>query len=304
MAKYLGRVNKLKDIFTPSSVPFDSILLTRLYNLFSQHQGGIFVLTGAGVSTESGIPDYRSDGVGLYARSTRRPMSYADFLLKPENRKRYWARSYKGWSYYREYEPNLTHKVLSHMERREGMLHWLVTQNVDCLHTKAGSLKLSELHGSLHRVVCLSCSSTTSREEVQAMIQDLNSDWEGIAQDFAPDGDVTVSQDSVSRFKMIDCPKCGGILKPDIVFFGENVAKPKVDFIAHKLAQSTALLVVGSSLQVYSAYRLILQAKSLRIPVAVVSIGPTRADKVVDLKISGKCSEVFTWLADKLHINI
>lgn len=304
MAKYLGRVGKLKDIFTPSSVPFDSTLLTRLCNLLTQHHGGIFVLTGAGVSTESGIPDYRSEGVGLYARSTRRPMSYADFLLNSENRKRYWARSYKGWSYYREYEPNLTHRVLSHLERREGMLHWLVTQNVDSLHTKAGSLKLSELHGSLHRVVCLSCSSTTSREEVQAMIQDLNSDWEGTAQDFAPDGDVTVPQDAVSRFKMIDCPKCGGILKPDIVFFGENVPKPKVDFITRKLTQSSALLVVGSSLQVYSAYRLILQAKSLHIPVAVVSIGLTRADQLVDLKISGKCSEVFTRLADEWRIDV
>ena len=304
MAKYLDRVGKLKDVFTPPSVPIHSILLTHLYNLLTQHHGRIFVLTGAGVSTESGIPDYRSEGVGLYARSTRRPMTYADFLLNSENRKRYWARSYKGWSYYREYEPNLTHRVLSHMERREGMLHWSVTQNVDCLHTKAGSLKLSELHGSLHRVVCLSCSSVTSREEIQAMIQDLNSDWEGTAQDFAPDGDVTVSNDSVSRFRMIDCPKCGGILKPDIVFFGENVPKPKVDFIAHKLTQSTALLVIGSSLQVYSAYRLILQAKTLRIPVAVVSIGPTRADQVVDLKISGKCSEVFAWLADKWHIDI
>ncbi|KAI6649293.1 NAD-dependent protein lipoamidase sirtuin-4, mitochondrial-like isoform X1 [Oopsacas minuta] len=306
MSQYIGRMGKyriLTDRFIPATPLLDTSILTNLYKFIIRHHGGIFVLTGAGVSTESGIPDYRSEGVGLYARSTRRPMSYSDFLKNEANRKRYWARSYVGWSIYREYEPNLTHKILSRMERREKMFHWLVTQNVDALHLKAESLKVTELHGSLHRVVCLTCGCITSREEVQSMIRDLNLEWRGTAGDMAPDGDTTVPQDVVSSFKMLDCPSCGGILKPDIVFFGDNVQRPKVEFISQKLSQSTALLVLGSSLQVYSAYRLILQAKSLQIPIAVVNIGPTRADGIIDMKISGKCSDVFKWLAEKWNID-
>ena len=231
-------------------------------------------------------------------------MEYADFLRHEANRKRYWARAYVGWSTYRQYEPNITHRVLSSLERRYNMFHWLVTQNVDALHLKAGSLKVTELHGSLYRVVCLACGSATSREEVQSRIADLNTDWRGTAGDLAPDGDVTVSDDEVSRFEMPDCPSCGGILKPDIVFFGDNVQKERVDFIMRKLTQSSAMLVIGSSLQVYSAFRIILRAKSLEMPIAAVNIGDTRADGNIDLKLAGKCSDVFRWIAKKWEINM
>ena len=305
MSKLIGSVSRSsKNIFVPLSAPLEIGKLVLLHSFLTQHTGGVFVLTGAGVSTESGIPDYRSEGVGLYARSKRRPMAYADFLRHESNRKRYWARSYVGWSIYRRYEPNLTHRILSHLERRENMFHWLVTQNVDALHLKAGSLKVTELHGSLHRVVCLTCCGTTSREEVQSLIADMNTGWRARAGDLAPDGDVTVSDEAVSMFEMPDCPSCGGVLKPDIVFFGDNVQKHKVDFIMRKLTQSRALLVIGSSLQVYSAYRIILKARSLQMPIAIVNIGETRADGSVDLKLAGKCSEVFEWIAKKWDLTL
>lgn len=302
MLRSFGNIRIKTGNFVPNSPPLEPEYLARLSEFITRHHGGIFVLTGAGVSTESGIPDYRSEGVGLYARSNRRPMAYADFLKNPANRKRYWARAYVGWDIYREYQPNLTHRILSHLERREGMFRWLVTQNVDGLHTKAGSLKLTEIHGSLHRVLCLSCGLTTPREEVQSMIRDANSDWRGNAGELAPDGDVTVSAEAVEMFNVPGCHSCGGILKPDIVFFGDNVQKHKNAFTLGKLSQSSALLVLGSSLQVYSAYKFILKAEAMRIPIAIVNIGETRADEKVDLKLPGKCSQVLQWLANKMDI--
>ena len=307
MSKFIrpvGRSSKLTKRFVPLSNPLELRKLVLLHNFLTQHSGGVFVLTGAGVSTESGIPDYRSEGVGLYARSKRRPMSYTDFLRNEANRKRYWARSYVGWTLYRQYEPNATHRVLSQFETRYNMFHWLVTQNVDALHLKAGSLKVTELHGSLHRVICLTCGATTPREKVQSLIADVNNGWRGTAGELAPDGDVTVSEEEVSRFEMPDCPGCGGILKPDIVFFGDNIKRQKADFVMQKLTQSTALLVVGSSLQVYSAFRIILKAESLQMPIFVVNIGETRADSKIDYKLTGKCSDVFEWLAKKWDINL
>lgn len=253
----------------------------------------LFVLTGAGISTESGIPDYRSEGVGLYATSKNRPVQYADFLKSAEIRQRYWARNYVGWPRFSSFEPNDSHKILSKWEQK-GKVHWLVTQNVDALHYKAGSTRLTELHGSAHRVICLSCNHRLTRNEMQDLIRRLNPSWHAHSVQMAPDGDVSLSQEQVTGFKVPECYSCGGILKPEIVFFGDNVPRPTVELVNRKLEESDAMLVAGSSMEVYSGYRIACSAEKIGIPIAILNIGKTRADSLAQLKISARCGEVLT----------
>lgn len=258
---------------------------------FILHSKKLFVLTGAGISTESGIPDYRSEGVGLYATSRNRPVQYADFLKSAEIRQRYWARNYVGWPRFSSFQPNDSHKILSKWEHA-GKVHWLVTQNVDTLHYKARSMQVTELHGSAHQTICLSCHRKFLRTEMQERIKNLNPSWHAHSLQIAPDGDVSLSQEQVQGFKVPECTSCGGILKPEIVFFGDNVPRSTVDLVNSKLDESDSVLVIGSSLEVYSGYRIATRAHKHGIPLAILNIGKTRADGLAQLKISARCGEM------------
>ncbi|XP_004086174.1 NAD-dependent protein lipoamidase sirtuin-4, mitochondrial [Oryzias latipes] len=253
----------------------------------------MLVITGAGLSTESGIPDYRSEGVGLYARTDRRPMQHAEFVRSARSRQRYWARNFLGWPQFSSHQPNLAHRALRRWEEG-GKLHWLVTQNVDALHGKAGQKRLTELHGCAHRVVCLSCSAVTPREDLQGRFVAINPEWSAQAGAVAPDGDVFLEDEQVLNFRVPSCQNCGGILKPEVTFFGDTVSKTTVEFVHGRLAESDSVLVVGSSLQVYSGYRFLLAASDRKLPVAILNIGPTRADHLAKLKVSGRCGEVLS----------
>ncbi|XP_041058386.1 NAD-dependent protein lipoamidase sirtuin-4, mitochondrial isoform X2 [Carcharodon carcharias] len=275
--------------FVPSSRPLDSIELEELQD-FVLRSKKLFVLTGAGVSTESGIPDYRSEGVGLYARTARRPIQHSEFIRSAKGRQMYWARNYVGWPQFCCHQPNVAHDVLSKWETL-GKLHWLVTQNVDALHSKAGSRRLTELHGCSHRVLCLGCGDVTPRSHLQEKFTALNPGWTEEAHGIAPDGDVFLTDEQVKNFNVPSCESCGGILKPDVTFFGDTVSKKKVDFVYERVAESDAVLVAGSSLQVYSGYRFIIAAYEKKIPIALLNIGDTRADREATLKINARCGE-------------
>ncbi|KAL1285280.1 NAD-dependent protein deacetylase sirtuin-4 [Trichinella pseudospiralis] len=251
----------------------------------------LFVITGAGISTESGIPDYRSEGVGRYARSHLKPIQYVDFLNNARVRRRYWARNYVAWRQFSSVKPNRTHAILNDWEKN-GWIHWMVTQNVDSLHCKAGSRRVTELHGNGFRVCCISCERRWSREELQSYIQKLNPEWEAQVKQLAPDGDVDLDGDLDKNFRMPVCDKCRGILKPDIVFFGENVPIRTVHFVEDRLSESDGLLAIGTSLQVLSVFRLVHIAYEIKKPILIVNIGPTRADDLATIKISSNCSQV------------
>ncbi|KAL9981971.1 hypothetical protein ACROYT_G010745 [Oculina patagonica] len=251
----------------------------------------LFVITGAGVSTESGIRDYRSEDVGLYAISDSRPIQYTDFLKSGANRKRYWARNYVGWPEFFTREPNGGHFALAELEKL-GRIHWLVTQNVDALHAKAGSRRVSELHGCSHRVVCLGCKQQTSRNDLQWRIKELNPIREAIGSGHAPDGDTFLTDEEVRDFTVPTCLNCGGILKPDVVFFGDSVPKATVSFIHERLLESDSVLIVGSSVEVYSSYRFAHAAWQQNKPIAILNIGATRADKFASIKMSAIAGDV------------
>ncbi|XP_058512895.1 NAD-dependent protein lipoamidase sirtuin-4, mitochondrial isoform X2 [Ochotona princeps] len=237
------------ELFVPPSPPVDPAQVRELQRFISLSKK-VLVMTGAGISTESGIPDYRSDKVGLYARTDRRPIQHIDFVRSAPVRQRYWARNFVGWPQFSSHQPNPAHWALSNWEKL-GKLHWLVTQNVDALHTKAGSQRLTELHGCMHRVLCLDCGEQTPRGLLQERFKALNSQWSAEAHGLAPDGDVFLSEEQVQSFLVPTCIRCGGPLKPDVVFFGDTVNPDKVDFVHRRVKEADALLVVGSSLQVY-----------------------------------------------------
>ncbi|XP_037643354.1 melanotransferrin-like isoform X1 [Sebastes umbrosus] len=276
--------------FVPPCSTTDVLSLELLQDFVSRARR-LFVISGAGLSTESGIPDYRSEGVGLYARTDRRPMQHAEFLRSAKSRQRYWARNFAGWPQFSSHQPNGAHQALQRWEDR-GKLHWLVTQNVDALHSKAGHKRLTELHGCTHRVMCLGCGAISAREELQKRFVALNPDWGAKASEVAPDGDVFIEDEQVLHFRVPSCEDCGGILKPEVTFFGDTVNKAMVEFVHDRLRESDAMLVVGSSLQVYSAYRFLLAAGDRKMSVAILNIGPTRADHLAQLKVRGRCAEV------------
>uniref|UniRef100_A0A3B3T145 NAD-dependent protein deacylase n=1 Tax=Paramormyrops kingsleyae TaxID=1676925 RepID=A0A3B3T145_9TELE len=276
--------------FVPASSPISSLALERMQDFISRSKR-LFMITGAGLSTESGIPDYRSEGVGLYARTDRRPIQHAEFVRSASARKRYWARNYVGWPQFSSRLPNVAHLTLSGWEA-QGKLHWLVTQNVDALHSKAGQRRLTELHGCAHRVVCLGCGALSPRQALQTRLGALNPGWAAEAGGVAPDGDVFLTDEQVQHFRVPSCEACGGTLKPDVTFFGDTVHRDTVGFIHERLAESDGVLVAGSSLQVYSGYRFLLAAREREIPVAILNIGATRADHLAALRVNARCGEV------------
>ena len=248
------------------------------------------VLTGAGVSTSSGIPDYR-DEQGEWKRA--RPVEFRPFMTDASVRRRYWSRSTVGWPIISRATPNAAHRALAHLEN-SGFVQSLITQNVDGLHTAAGSRNVIDLHGKLDLVRCMSCGHTLPRAELQRQLLERNPDWARIEGRVAPDGDVDIEGRDYSQFVVPDCPRCGGILKPDVVFFGENVPPDRVARAFEDVAKADALLVVGSSLMVYSGYRFAEAAANAGKPVAAVNLGRTRADHLLTLKISEPCAEALS----------
>jgi NAD-dependent SIR2 family protein deacetylase len=247
----------------------------------------LFVLTGAGCSTASGIPDYR-DEQGAW--KNRPPVQFQDFIGSHASRQRYWARSLVGWGRVSAAQPNRAHEALASLERR-GAVSVLVTQNVDGLHQKAGSEAVIDLHGRLDAVRCLECGATAEREAIQAELTDRNPRWAPVNAVTAPDGDARL-EGPFDDVAVPGCRACGGVLKPDVVFFGENVPKARVESCYQALEHADGVLVVGSSLMVFSGYRFCLAAAELRKPVAVVNRGKTRADDLAHLKVEGDCGEV------------
>lgn len=261
-------------------------------NEFVRNAKKLFVVTGAGLSTESGIPDYRSEGVGLYSRTNHKPMQHSDFLSSSDKRKMYWARNYASWPMFSSFKPNKSHLTLADWEKKGKIWHH-VTQNVDGLMKKSGSIRLTELHGTSYKVKCLGCDFRLTRDSMQKLIESHNADWSEESADIAPDNDVRLTNEQVKSFKLPDCPKCKkDLLKPDIVFFGDNIAKPIVQNVNKLLSESDALLAIGTTLQVYSSYRILLKAKELGIPISIINIGPTRGDHMASFCVSTKCSDI------------
>ena len=262
---------------------------------FIERHPRLTVLTGAGVSTSSGIPDYR-DEQGEWKRA--RPVEFRPFMTKSDVRRRYWARSAVGWPIVSGAQPNAAHHALARLEAR-GHVSLLITQNVDGLHAGAGSHNVIDLHGNLHVVRCMQCDRTLPRAELQRQLLEANPGWAEADARVAPDGDVDLERD-YSDFVVPDCEHCGGILKPDVVFFGEPVPRERVTRAFDGLAQADALLVVGSSLMVYSGFRFAEAAAAAGKPIAAVNLGRTRADHLFALKISAPCGEVLQNLTSGL----
>lgn len=252
----------------------------------------LFVLTGAGCSTDSGIPDYR-DADGQWKRTP--PVNYQDFMGEPATRQRYWARSLIGWPRFGRATPNGTHAALAALEAR-GQVEVLLTQNVDCLHQRAGSSAVIDLHGRLDQVRCMGCEARSDREAFQHTLLAANPGWDTLEAGIAPDGDADLENVDFSAFQVPACPKCGGILKPDVVFFGENVPRERVAAVHDHLANADAVLVVGSSLMVYSGYRFVQAAAKAGLPVAALNLGRTRADDLLTLKVEQSCAEALSFL--------
>lgn len=243
----------------------------------------ILVLTGAGVSTESGIPDYRGEG-----KTERHPMTFDVFMGTEAARARYWARSYVGWSVIANAKPNGSHFALAQAESL-GRISHIITQNVDSLHQQAGSKKVTELHGRLDKVICMSCRTLIERLRMDSLIEEANpSIKKDMSVEFTPDGDAEV--EATADFRIPPCPNCGGILKPDVVFFGESVPTERVAATMDQLERCDALLVAGSSLTVNSGMRFARAANKAGKPIVIVNVGPTKADEIALAKIEAPTS--------------
>ena len=252
----------------------------------------LFVLSGAGCSTGSGIPDYR-DAHGAWKRTP--PITLQVFLGQPLQRARYWARSMIGWRRFGTALPNAGHCALATMERR-GRIEGLLTQNVDGLHQLGGSRSVIDLHGRMDTIRCLSCEKRTPREDFQRLLVTANPAWSMLDAAIAPDGDADLECADFSDFVIPNCEACSGLVKPDVVFFGENVPRERVEQASACLAASDAMLVVGSSLMVYSGYRFAIAAQRLGKPLAAINRGVTRADDLLDLKIDADCADALASL--------
>ncbi len=256
---------------------------------FLQQHRKVLVLTGAGISTGSGIPDYR-DHNGQWKR--RPPVQHQDFVSSPLVRQRYWARSLAGWPVMQHAHPNDAHRDIATLERM-GFVRQVVTQNVDRLHQKAGSIDTIDLHGRADEVVCLQCGWRESRAATHERCARLNPEYATLTAATAPDGDADLETD-FSAFRVPGCPQCDGMLKPDVVFFGDNVPRARVDAVFAALAESSALLVIGSSLMVYSGFRFAREASASNKAVAILTRGRTRADELATLKLDADISTVLT----------
>jgi NAD-dependent SIR2 family protein deacetylase len=259
--------------------------------------GDVLVLSGAGLSTDSGIPDYRGPS-GALRRHT--PMTYQSFLRDPLGRHRYWARSYVGWRQIDAARPNAGHRAVADLQAA-GLLSGVITQNVDGLHQAAGARDVVELHGGLDRTVCLGCGDVAGRADLDERLRAANPGFGPRSGEVNPDGDAELSDAELDGFVMVDCLACGdGPLKPDVVFFGETVPRPRVDTCFELLEGAQALLVLGSSLTVMSGYRFVLRAAKLGIPIAVVNLGPTRGDAKTDVRVDAPLGVVLPELARRL----
>jgi NAD-dependent SIR2 family protein deacetylase len=224
---------------------------------------------------------------------------YADFVRDPAARKRYWARSMIGWPRFSDARPNAAHRALASLETT-GIVHGIVTQNVDALHCRAGSARVVELHGSLWHVRCLGCGERVARDELQARLIDLNPNFDASAAVMAPDGDAELPDDQVAAFCVPSCLSCDGVLKPDVVLFGENVPRAIVDRAWQLVEAAELLLVVGSSLAVFSGFRFVRGAAQRKLPVAIVNLGPTRGDMLATHRVSAPAGQVLPELARRL----
>lgn len=254
----------------------------------------LFVLTGAGCSTDSGIPDYR-DADGGWKRA--QPVTYQAFMGEELTRQRYWARSLVGWRRFGKALPNGTHHALARLEQL-GNVELLLTQNVDGLHQQAGNRQVVDLHGRLDTVRCMGCERRSPRHALQQALLELNPAWATLDAIDAPDGDADLDGHDFSNFIVPPCPHCGGLLKPDVVFFGENVPRERVATAMQALEAADAMLVVGSSLMVFSGYRFAHAAAKAGKPVAVVNLGRTRADPLLSLKVERPCAQALAFLSE------
>lgn len=254
---------------------------------FVKNHPRLFVLTGAGISTASGIPDYR-DRAGEWKH--QKPVDYRDFVRDHAQRQRYWARSAIGWPRINRAEPNSAHLALAKLEQL-GSVSITVTQNVDGLHQRAGSERVIDLHGNIERVVCLGCRITFARSDIQNYLMTCNPQLEDKSANLAPDGDVHLDDIDFSQIEIPHCADCGGMLKPDVVFFGESIPRARLEKSLDALARADAVLSIGSSLMVYSGYRFVINAHQNNTPVAAINLGKTRADDLFTLKIARDCGE-------------
>ncbi|MFE7644318.1 NAD-dependent protein deacetylase [Streptomyces phaeoluteigriseus] len=262
--------------------------------------GGVLVLSGAGISTESGIPDYRGEG-GSLSRHT--PMTYQDFTASAQARRRYWARSHLGWRTFGRARPNTGHRAVAAFGRH-GLLSGTITQNVDGLHDAAGSEGVVELHGSLARVVCLSCGAFTPRGELARRLAQANAGYEPVAAGINPDGDADLTDEQVGDFRVVSCTACDGVLKPDVVFFGEAVPPPRVEHCRELVREATSLLVLGSSLTVMSGLRFVRQAAQAGKPVLIVNRDPTRGDPHAHTRVALPLGAALATVAGRLGIAV
>lgn len=265
---------------------------------FLARHGRVLALTGAGLSTASGIPGYRDkDGV----RRGRMPIQGPEFRRSDAVRRRYWARSMVGWTTMSRAEPNAGHRAMAELEAG-GCLASVITQNVDGLHQRAGSKRLIELHGNLHHVVCLECHARYTRASLQALLERDNPELTSVLAQPLPDGDAAVEPDALEDFRVPQCAACGGVLQPDVVFFGDNVPAERTAHAMAEMEAADALLVVGSSLMVFSGYRFCRMAAAAGKPIAAINAGKTRAEDLLSLKLELPAQEVLPRLVDLLSV--
>jgi NAD-dependent SIR2 family protein deacetylase len=262
-----------------------------LRDFVDRHQR-LFVLTGAGCSTNSGIPDYR-DTDGNWKRT--QPVTFQAFMGEELTRQRYWARSLIGWRRFGQARPNDAHHALARLEQI-GKCEVLLTQNVDRLHQSAGSKKVIDLHGRLDLVRCMGCERRIQRDEFQHEMGRLNTGWLDLDAAVAPDGDADLENVDFASFVVPACEICGGVLKPDVVFFGESVPRDFVDAALGHLQKADAMLIAGSSLMVYSGFRFVQAAMRAEIPIAAVNLGRTRADEFLSFKVEDRCEDALAFL--------
>lgn len=290
----------MTDPAAPDAISCDAIEIAALDALhaFVERHPRLLVLTGAGISTDSGIPGYR-DRNGQWMRSP--PIQLHEFLGSDAARRRYWARSMIGWPVVGHARPNRSHVALARFGA-SGRLERLVTQNVDGLHQRAGSERVIELHGGIDGVTCLECGAQHARAAIQTVLEAENPELLGAEARPAADGDAHLEWHALDTFRIPACPACGGLLKPSVVFFGENVPRERVAAAAQALDAADALLVVGSSLMVYSGYRFCLWAQAQNKAVSALNLGRTRADPILTLKIEARCGPVLDALNARLGL--
>lgn len=272
--------------------------LTAHVDALSHLLGGkrLVVLTGAGCSTESGIPDYRGPET---RRRARNPIRASEFLKDPAARRRYWARAFVGYERFARRSPNAAHHALATLESA-GVVSGVITQNVDGLHEQAGSRNVIALHGRLSRVACLLCGLESDREALQARLRTMNPDFVARRGEQAPDGDAELPSAWVEEFAVADCSACGGALKPCVVFFGENVPKSRVEDAFRCCDDADAMLVVGSSLMVYSGLRFVRRMAQRQAPIALINVGESRADELMTMRVSARAGQVLPALLHRL----